>query len=83
MPSTQTANPEAELLVGFPIAGIEDQKRAGAALLAQGCRNTTMAERLFVSESTVRTHLRNINLKLHAANRTEAAVIGRRLGLIP
>ena len=53
------------------------------ALLAQGCRNTTMAERLFVSESTVRTHLRNINLKLHAANRTEAAVIGRRLGLIP
>ena len=52
-------------------------------LLAQGCRNTTMAERLFVSESTVRTHLRNINLKLHAANRTEAAVIARRLGLIP
>jgi LuxR family maltose regulon positive regulatory protein len=51
-------------------------------LLAQGCRNTTMAERLFVSESTVRTHLRNINLKLHAANRTEAAVIARRLGLI-
>jgi hydroxymethylpyrimidine/phosphomethylpyrimidine kinase len=30
--------PEAELLVGFAIAGIEDQKRAGAALLAQGCR---------------------------------------------
>ena len=30
--------PEAELLVGFPIIGIEDQKRAGAALLAQGCR---------------------------------------------
>jgi LuxR family maltose regulon positive regulatory protein len=51
-------------------------------LLAQGCRNTTMAERLFVSESTVRTHLRNINLKLHAANRTEAAVIARRLGVI-
>ncbi|MDI3258138.1 MAG: LuxR C-terminal-related transcriptional regulator [Sinobacteraceae bacterium] len=51
-------------------------------LLAQGCRNTVMAERLFVSESTVRTHLRNINLKLHAANRTEAVVIARRLGLI-
>jgi LuxR family maltose regulon positive regulatory protein len=52
------------------------------SMVAQGCRNTTMAERLFISESTVRTHLRNINLKLHAANRTEATVIARRLGLI-
>ena len=52
------------------------------SMVAQGCRNTTMAERLFISESTVRTHLRNINLKLHAANRTEAAVVARRLGLI-
>ena len=52
------------------------------SMVAQGCRNTTMAERLFISESTVRTHLRNINLKLHAANRTEASVIARRLGLI-
>ncbi|MBI1778801.1 MAG: bifunctional hydroxymethylpyrimidine kinase/phosphomethylpyrimidine kinase [Proteobacteria bacterium] len=30
--------PEAELLVGFAISGLEDQKRAGAALLAQGYR---------------------------------------------
>src|SRR5205085_1513931 len=30
--------PEAELLVGFAIATVEDQKRAGQALLAKGCR---------------------------------------------
>ena len=51
-------------------------------LLAQGYSNNAMAERLFVSESTVRTHLRSINLKLHAGNRTQAIAIARKLGLI-
>jgi len=51
-------------------------------LLAQGYSNLAMSERLFVSDSTVRTHLRNINLKLHADNRTQAIAIARRLGLI-
>ncbi len=52
------------------------------ALLAQGLSNTAMADRLFVSESTVRTHLRSINLKLHASNRTQAIAIARQIGLI-
>jgi LuxR family maltose regulon positive regulatory protein len=51
-------------------------------LLAQGMRNAEMGESMFVSESTVRTHLRNINLKLEAKNRTQAIVIARRLGLV-
>ncbi len=69
----------AEVMLDDPLTHKELQV---LSMVAQGCRNTTMAERLFISESTVRTHLRNINLKLHAANRTEAAVIARRLGLI-
>jgi LuxR family maltose regulon positive regulatory protein len=52
------------------------------ALLAEGLSNIAMSERLFVSESTARTHLRSINLKLNAGNRTEAVVIARRMGLI-
>ena len=51
-------------------------------LLAQGYSNDAMASKLFVSESTVRTHLRNINVKLQAGNRTQALVIARRLKLI-
>ncbi len=51
-------------------------------LLAQGYSNDAMAGKLFVSESTVRTHLRNINVKLQAGNRTQALVIARRLKLI-
>ena len=35
-------------------------------LLAEGYSNSAMAEKLFVSDSTVRTHLRNINMKLDA-----------------
>ena len=51
-------------------------------LLAQGYSNSAMAEKLFVSDSTVRTHLRNINMKLDAHNRTQAVAIARSLGLV-
>lgn len=51
-------------------------------LLPMGYSNDLMAEKLFVSESTVRTHLRNINVKLQAGNRMQAIAIARRLRLI-
>ena len=41
-----------------------------------------MAQKLFVSESTVRTHLRNINTKLQASNRMHALAIARRMQII-
>ncbi|QHE83953.1 LuxR C-terminal-related transcriptional regulator [Hydrogenophaga sp. BPS33] len=51
-------------------------------LLADGFSNSELAVKLFVSDSTVRTHLRNINQKLNAGNRTQAVAIARKLGLI-
>lgn len=51
-------------------------------LLVEGYSNSGMAEKLFVSESTVRTHLRNINQKTGARNRTQAVAIARRIGII-
>jgi LuxR family maltose regulon positive regulatory protein len=51
-------------------------------LLAEGYSNSAMAEKLFVSDSTVRTHLRNINMKLDAKSRTQAVAIARKLGVI-
>jgi LuxR family maltose regulon positive regulatory protein len=41
-----------------------------------------MAERLYVSSSTVKTHLRGIYRKLGVSNRREAVAAGRRQGLI-
>lgn len=51
-------------------------------LLAEGYSNMAMAEKLFVSDSTVRTHLRNINTKLDCRSRTQAVSVARRLGVI-
>jgi LuxR family transcriptional regulator, maltose regulon positive regulatory protein len=51
-------------------------------LLADGHGNQAIAEKLFVSVTTVKTHLRNINLKLGAHNRTEAISIARKRGVI-
>lgn len=52
-------------------------------LAAEGLSNDEIAERLFVAETTVRTHLRNINVKLDARNRIEAIALARQAGLIP
>ncbi|MBK4738723.1 LuxR C-terminal-related transcriptional regulator [Noviherbaspirillum pedocola] len=52
------------------------------SLLAEGYSNSALAEKLFVSDSTVRTHLRNINGKLNAHNRTQAVAVARKLGVI-
>jgi len=51
-------------------------------LLAEGYSNSAMAEKLFVSDSTIRTHLRNINTKLDTHSRTQAVAVARRVGVI-
>ena len=50
-------------------------------LVAQGQPNLEIAERLVISERTVRTHVSNILGKLHLANRTQAALYALREGL--
>ena len=47
-----------------------------------GTTKKFMAENLFLSDSTVRTHLRSINAKLRARSRSEAIAIGRRIGVV-
>ena len=51
-------------------------------LVAQGASNKKIAESLFISENTVKTHLRNIMEKLHLANRSQAAAYAVRRGLV-
>jgi DNA-binding NarL/FixJ family response regulator len=52
-------------------------------LLAAGLPNRQIAERLHLSDKTVRNHVSAILSKLHANDRTEAALIAARHGLGP
>ena len=51
-------------------------------LMAEGLSNQVVAERLFVSLNTVRSHTQTILEKLGAHSKLEAVVLARRLGLL-
>jgi len=50
-------------------------------LVAQGLENPAIAEKLVITEATVRTHVSNITSKLHVASRTQAALYALREGI--
>jgi two-component system, NarL family, response regulator LiaR len=51
-------------------------------LLAEGKANKEIAASLFISETTVKTHVSNILLKLGVPSRTQAALYAVRIGLV-
>jgi ATP/maltotriose-dependent transcriptional regulator MalT len=52
-------------------------------LIAQGMSNREIAEKLYVSENTVKTHSSRVFDKLGAKRRTQAVQLGKELGLLP
>ncbi|HKG23089.1 MAG TPA: response regulator transcription factor [Blastocatellia bacterium] len=50
--------------------------------IAGGNRNRDIAERLFISEETVKVHIKHIMEKLGASDRTQAVAIALRRGII-
>jgi ATP/maltotriose-dependent transcriptional regulator MalT len=52
-------------------------------LMAEGLSNREMADRLFISENTVKTHLSRVFDKLGAERRTQAVQLARQFGLVP
>lgn len=51
-------------------------------LVATGCANKQIAARLGISETTVKTHLKEVFARLNATNRTEAVARGIQLGYV-
>jgi DNA-binding NarL/FixJ family response regulator len=61
-----------------PLGTLSEREREVLALLAEGLRNREIAERLVISEATVKTHVRHVLEKLHFRNRAEAAAFAAR-----
>jgi DNA-binding NarL/FixJ family response regulator len=61
-----------------PLEALSDRERDVLALLAEGLRNREIAERLVISEATVKTHVRHVLEKLRFRNRAEAAAFAAR-----
>lgn len=51
--------------------------------IAIGLSNKEIADKLFVSENTIKTHVSNILVKLDAKRRTQAVQIAKQLSIIP
>ncbi len=66
----------------LPVAKLTPREEEALALLAQGARNKEIAAALVISERTVKIHVRNILTKLNVSNRTEAAAVAMKLGLL-
>jgi DNA-binding CsgD family transcriptional regulator len=63
--------------------GITRRELEILGLIAQGLSNREIADKLFVSENTVKTHSSRLFDKLSARRRTQAVQIGKEMGLIP
>ncbi|EKT4521944.1 helix-turn-helix transcriptional regulator [Pseudomonas putida] len=74
LPRPVAANENTEALSGRELAVLE--------LIAQGCSNQQISERLFISLHTVKTHASHINSKLGVERRTQAVAKAKSLGLL-
>lgn len=65
-----------------PFAELTERELEVLRLIAEGLSNAEIAERLVISQKTVKDHVSNILSKLHLADRTRAAVYAWREGLM-
>ena len=93
-PATRTVVVEKEIYVTRPAAGfvlneqallktgISKREWEVLALMSEGLSNQEIADRLFVSLNTVKTHSSRLFEKLDVKRRTQAVEKGKRLGIL-
>jgi NarL family two-component system response regulator LiaR len=65
-----------------PFSDLSERELEVLRLIADGMGNGEIAQRLVISEKTVKSHVSNILSKLHVADRTQAAVYAWREGVM-
>jgi two-component system NarL family response regulator len=81
----ETCIPQAlmqKLVTGMSSESLTDREAEVLQLLADGKSNKEIGVKLFISEFTVKGHLRNIFAKLNVLSRTEAISAATRRGLV-
>ena len=64
-----------------PFPELTEREREILDLVARGLTNAAIAQRLFLSDKTVRNHVSNVFAKLQVAGRAEAVARARDAGL--
>jgi DNA-binding NarL/FixJ family response regulator len=64
-----------------PVAELSPREQEVLALVAEGRSNKAIAEVLFVSPNTVKTHVASLLSKLHVHTRAQLAVVAARQGV--
>ena len=75
---SQQAAPDA----GRSLDELTDREKEILRLLATGLSNAELAEHLFLSETTVKTHVSSILRKLHVRDRVQAVIAAYDSGLV-
>lgn len=70
---------DSQLLQSYPLTERENDV---LSLIVEGCSNAQIAERLYITVGTVKTHVRNILNKMAVDDRTQIAVRALRAGLV-
>jgi DNA-binding NarL/FixJ family response regulator len=63
------------------VADLSSREREVLSLIARGCDNTEIAQRLYLSQSTVKSHVSRLLDKIGVGNRVQAATFAVRHGL--
>jgi len=79
-PATLVASSQSE--GGNPLPGLSRREREVLMMIAKGLSNQEVAEHLFISLHTVKTHARRINGKLGVERRTQAVAKAKAMGIL-